>query len=227
MTPDVILCWPNDCDYPLWRQWLAKERQRFAKVIVVFTPGHGASIQEWLIPRLGALGVTWMGVTYTAGDWRNDAVRLALRFSDAEWVWFTEQDFIITDPDRFWAIVQSSESFQGAGFRDTNGRWHPACLFVKRSLIDKTRRYFGPEPVDHFWAFSQELRDIWEINPMIFDHIQGLTEAQHLIASGRPLTFKPDRIHQYLRDCLLAGIGDLDLEPQWRERMEKELRLAV
>ncbi|MEK9774626.1 MAG: hypothetical protein VW339_00500, partial [Quisquiliibacterium sp.] len=41
-------------------------------------------------------------------------------------VWFTEQDFLITDPERFWASVEASRA-QAMGFVEPESlRWHPA-----------------------------------------------------------------------------------------------------
>ena len=37
MKPDLIESWPQHLDYPLHRKFIKENRDRFAKVIIVFT----------------------------------------------------------------------------------------------------------------------------------------------------------------------------------------------
>ena len=37
MKPDVIMCWPKNCDYPMWRLFMWENRERFNKIFIVFT----------------------------------------------------------------------------------------------------------------------------------------------------------------------------------------------
>lgn len=165
MTPDVIVCWPRDRDFPRWRDFLARERHRFAKVIVVFT-GHG-----WDDRRPFVRAALDPGITCTDSperghrDWRDVAINHALTLSDAEHVWFTEPDFHITDADAFWAAMARVR--QAVGLRDGD-RWHPSSLLVTRRYIDRTLRYFGPDPGGHFHTFSRQLDDLTLVDHLPF-----------------------------------------------------------
>ena len=152
---DVIVAWPKPCDYPLWRQFIRDERERFGRVYVVFTEHAGPDLSPFV--RSVFPDVTFIEAR-GEGDWRDVAVNAALDRSTAEWVWFTEQD-LIAGP---WPDLTAD----AYGFPEGNGRWHPASLFVRRSIIDRTRRYFGTPPVDHFWMFSQELDALTTVQPL-------------------------------------------------------------
>jgi hypothetical protein len=214
---DLIVSWPRNCDYPLWRKFLRDNRHRFARVLVVFTDHAGEDISGWVRSVLDA---TCLDSPPVREDWRDTAVNHALDHSDAEWVWFTEQDFLITDPDRFWTQTVWAE--KPLGWQEHDDRWHPSCLFVPRSVIDKTSRYFGTVPVDHFYAFGQEVNAISPIQILQggFEHLQGTSQNHWLIDSGIDQgVFKRDRFRRYLADCLAA---DVPLHPGWRDRAIRE-----
>jgi hypothetical protein len=151
-------------------------------------------------------------------DWRDAAVNAALDESTAEHVWFTEQDFFITD-EKFWEAEGSV-----VGFNANDGRFlHPASIFADRDLIDRTARYFGPSPVDHFFSFGVELCRM--VTPTIltegFVHLQGTTQNHFLIGRGEDAgVFKRERFRDYLRDCLSANIP---LHCDWVVGAEREL----
>ena len=133
----------------------------------------------------------------------------ALDVSDAEWVWFTEQDFMVEPA--FWA------QFTGdlAGITIDERPLHPACLLVSRDLIDRTSRYFGPDPVDHFYTFGTELCALAE--PRIIDdgfrHFQGISESQMLAWLGEEPRFRPEQFRAWVQANLAA---DVPIEPAWR-----------
>ena len=224
MTPDVIVAWPKAHDYPLWRRFIRDERHRFARVLVAFTEYQGHDLRTFVADDLR--GIADCFDSENGRDWRDGAVNTALARSDASWVWFTEQDFFITDPDAFWAQVARAEKYGiplGFHERGGSGRIHPACLFVPRKVIDRTSRYFGQEPVDHFYKFGREIEPIAELPESCFEHLQGTTQNHYLI--GTPTEdeagiFRRDRFREYLRGCLAAGV---QLDPVWEAQARKEL----
>ena len=52
MKPDVIVSWPRHADYPLWRQFIRENRQRFAKVIVAFTDHDGHDYSQFVVDAM-------------------------------------------------------------------------------------------------------------------------------------------------------------------------------
>ena len=225
MKPDVIVSWPVHADFPLWRQFIHAERERFDQVIVAFTDHPGYDYAAWIVSAMAADEVTFVP-THASGDrdWRDLAVNAALDLSDAEWVWFTEQDLIITDPYWFWGTVNRwSPVVDAVGIAEPGGRRaHPACLFVRREAVNATSRYFGTVPVDHFGAFADELGTIHYIPSSTYEHLQGLSHNHWLIDSGEEAgRFKMDRFARYLEDCLQV---DVPLDSDWAERSSSYLR---
>lgn len=236
MKPDALLTWPVNCDYPLWRGWLARDRGRLGRVLVCMSPHAGRDLSGWTRPRLEALGVQVLDPE-PDGEWRDRAVNRMLDLSDSEWVWFTEQDLEITDPI-LWGIFRGMAE-QGAEMMGVrrDQRWHPCCLLVKRARVDATTRYFGPEPVDHFYTFGRELEaagtvrsDLEAINPRMLRHLAGLSRNHQIIeegprASGVPLKpqelYHRDEFADYLRRCLASGA---ELEEGWERRARGFLR---
>ena len=75
--PDVIVVWPRNCDYPLWRKFIHENRSRFGKVIIVFMEtnqgdDYRAFIKSTLSPNLYAIYDSPTPQGYE--DWRNVAV---------------------------------------------------------------------------------------------------------------------------------------------------------
>ncbi len=222
MIPDVVVTWPASCDYPLWRRWLAQERSRFDRVIVAFSSAPGLPDYRSHV-RSVTSGVTFIDTRWDDGrDWRDAAVNAALNASDAEWVWFTEQDFLVRDP-RFWSV---SDAFGGClrasaiGTMQGEARWHPCCLFVRRSTINRTSCDFSvTDDGDHFARFGRELAEIgarvvdldYWVEPTWYRHMQGLSHNHSLVERGEPVTFKPDEFADYLRACL-TDTSDLCVE---------------
>ena len=218
MKPDVIVCWPRSHDYPLWRRFIRDNRWRFGRVLVAFTEHPGDDLSAFVRDNLDA---EWVHAS-PVGDWRDAAVNAALDASDAEWVWFTEQDFIIKDPKAFWQSVAVART-QAIGFVEPDsGRWHPACLFVRREAIDQTSRYFGPDPVDHFYRFGRELERITRLHPVQgYEHLQGVSQNHALLDRGETAgLWRMDRFRQYLTDCLAA---DVPHHPGWAERARRTI----
>lgn len=221
MKPDVIVTWPENCDFPIWRRWIAEERDRFAKVIVAFSPTPGLrDLRGHTRPLLEAAGVSCIDTRWADGwDWRDAAVNAALNVSDAKWVWFTEPDFEVINPE-FWELFNSYgvTSSGVVGVRFGEKRWHPCCLLARRNLIEQTDRYFGSEPVDHFYAFGCQLNDWFGVHSLDllegthFTHMAGLSHNHTLVERGEPVTYKPDEFAAYLQRCLERTD---DLDPSW------------
>lgn len=157
-------------------------------------------------------------------DWRDRAVNACLERSEAEWVWFTEQDLLLCEPDRFLdALVRlvDGSAADAFGWREAGSdRWHPSCLLVRREAIERTSRYFGPVPVDHFWRFGRELGDVCDLGAVFrfgsiladdvdVIHLAGLSHNHALVDAGGPVTYKPDEFACYL-ECCLAVAGPLE-----------------
>ena len=211
---DVIVSWPRSHDYPLWRRFVRDNRWRFGRVLVVFTAHGGTDLSGFV---RGNLDATFCE-SADRDDWRDGAVNGALESSDAEWVWFTEQDFLVTEA--FWASVAAARS-QAIGFVESDsGRWHPACLFVRRAAVEQTSRYFGPEPVDHFYRFGRELERVTRLSPITgYEHLQGVSQNHALLDRGETAgLWRMDRFRAYLVDCLAA---DVPLHPGWAERARR------
>lgn len=235
MTPDVIVCWPRNCDYPAWRQFIRDNRDRFAKVLVVFTEHEGRDLSPFVrdnFPEAECFDSPPRGDR----DWRDVAVNAALDRSDAEWVWFTEQDFLILRPKWFWGAIELAEDPLWARPWDAIGlvepvseRWHPACLFVRRKTINATTRYFGTDPVDHFYAFGRELGRVFDLDyrwsaltaGRDYEHLQGTSQNHWLIDRGEDAgVFRRERFRQYLRDCLAVSVP---LEEEWAAGARREI----
>lgn len=211
IKPDVIVCWPRNCDYPLWRQFIHDNRDRFNVVIIVFTETNSgedyrefvkhAMVDDWTLfadsPQI-----------LPGQDWRNVAVNHALIQSyNAEWIWFTEQDFIITNPEVFWARFQyEAECGAGAIGVLEGSRLHPCSLFVKRSVLNQTTKNFGivPDISDHFSIFTKELGNYGKVELLStgFMHMNGLSHNLRLMFENIEITYKPERFQAYLEECL-------------------------
>jgi hypothetical protein len=229
MKPDVLLTWPTRCDYPLWRKFIKEERERFSRVIVVFSNHGGPSYRDFVATDLALHNVIALDSPEWYGrDWRDVAVNAALHLSDNPWVWFTEQDFSITDNSFWWTVSAWEEcGFEIIGLeQDTlpeQPRLHPCCLFVKRELVDATSRYFGPDEGDHFWKFSQELYAVtryprMEISKLdAWHHMNGLSHNHQLVDEGKPVLYHPYEFREYLLTCLRSGEA---LHPEWKRQVE-------
>jgi len=225
MKPDVIVAWPRHADYPLWRQFIHDERSRFDQVIVAFTDHAGYDYSAWVVEAMTPDDITFIGThAYDGRDWRDVAVNAALDVAEAQWVWFTEQDFIIRDSYWFWMQVEKWAPIVDAiGIEEPGGRRaHPACLFVRREMVNATSRYFGTVPMDHFGAFTDELGVIHYLPAGVYEHMQGLSQNHWLVDSGEEAgRFKMERFARYIEDCLGVTVP---LNSDWAERSHRYLR---
>lgn len=205
MKPDIITCWPKDSFYPLFMAEMNRDRDLFGKVIIVMTSGtspidfrNDIDIKDAII----------IDPEVRLGDWRNIATRTAVKRSDSPKILFIEQDFFY-HRDFMEKLLQTD--FDMVGFKETT-RFHPACLLVKREVLDKTDLDFSAYPPedDHFGKLTKQM------NGKTFEEL-GLTGWYHL--SGMTYNFMiPEAFHrrnEFYTYCELCK--KLPQPPEWKE----------
>jgi hypothetical protein len=212
---DYIVTHPDHVDFPLWREWMRQYRDYFSKVIVVWMKSNqGVSVKDFVMDAMREDKITFIeSPSIGVGqDWRDVAVNHALNYSVGEWVCFAEQDILITG-DKIWSQVSTGfNSHDVVGWKDGDTRLHPAFLWVKRTIIDKTRRDFSIEPnvSDHFSKFYTDLLNIEakiKLVPQLeASHFAGLTHNMTLARDGVKVHHRPDPFKTYLKKCLSASV---------------------
>lgn len=218
---DIIVSWPNNCDYPLWRQFIRENRSRFNLVIIVFTetnqtPDYRQFVREAMHDDY-ILFIDNPPIE-SGKDWRDVAVKQALIHSfNAEWVWFTEQDFIVEN-DHFWQTVEDyQKEYKAFGTMD-RARLHPCNLFVKRDLLNWLNKDFGANPpyYDHFGYIQQQLEanktTIGIMPDNEFLHLNGLSHNWRLMSDGGKPNYYPEVFNKWLLDCLKVSVP---LSEEW------------
>lgn len=214
MKIDLLCVWPDVVDYPLFRRFLQTERKRFHKVFIVWTQTNWdfPLVKKFVEASLSKSKITFLeSEPVKAGqDWRSVATNTALKVSDSEWVYFTEQDF--TPLAGFWKEVEDLVKRTEVFGRFQGDRLHPSCLFIKRSLLDKTSRDFGAYPesgLDHFGKVQQQIEKkaiLGVIFPRYGKHLNGLTHNIHLLMQGEPPNYEVEEFKKYIKECLESGI---------------------
>lgn len=136
VIPDVIISWPKSCDYPLWRKSITENRIYFNEVIIVFTETHQEpDYTEFIKKNLTPYHIQFVTPPQTppGEDWRHIAVTQALLHSyNAEWIWFTEQDYIISCPPCY---INEAKAAAEKGYEIMahyeGTRMHPASILIK------------------------------------------------------------------------------------------------
>lgn len=213
--PDVIVTWPQNCDYPVWRYFIRTHRKRFNKVIISFMNPHDENFdyREFVKGAMAEDNVTFLQAPEMSGeDWRNLSVNDALLHCESNWIWFTEMDFFVTS-DKFWDEIhlQLMNGMHLIGIAQ-GGRLHPACIFAYRNLIERTRKDFGiVEGIsDHFSKFQQDIEAMKDIryvyladeNLYGYKHMNGLSHNWRLVTEGEKPVYRPDDFMDYLRFSL-------------------------
>lgn len=159
MKPDVILTWPSGADYPLCRLQLKEFKKFFNKIIIAFYDHGESDYRPWLKKNIP--GAIFCEVGYDDVAWRERAVTEALKYSDSDWILFTEQDFFAKDDSFYQVVSQARSQFDVIGY-DQGARLHPFFLLTSRSLLEKTSKDFAVHGLgqDHFSKVSNELRTI-------------------------------------------------------------------
>lgn len=197
VRPDVIVVWPVGIDFPVFRWNIQRFRHLFEKVIVCFSYGdHEENYEDFVKTQ----GLRDCNITFiqcpkieSGQDWRDVAVNACLAVSKAEYIWFTEQDFLYKEGflERLFNIDDDTEIH---ALIET--RLHPACILVSRRMIEQTSKDFGIKPgmSDHFGWFTEQLKDKTKfegLNELGFRekedyiHMAGLTHNYTLCLLGR------------------------------------------
>lgn len=214
ISPDVIVTWPSNCDYPLWRRFIFENRLRFNKVIVVFHHTNALpDFRDFVMDAMKYDRITFLTDIRTQPDhdWRDDAINAALSQSDADWVWFTEQDFTLKYPIQFWMAVDEldAKGSDAIGILD-GSRLHPCCLFISRLMLGKLQLDFGTsDRWDHFGRIQNQLysiADVGILDASLYHHMNGLSHNLRLMFDKQEVTYKPDEFIEYLKASVAPGI---------------------
>lgn len=211
MKPDVIVTWPRNCDYPLWREYIRDNRSRFNEIVIVFMEtNQGDDYRDFVRKAMfydRALCVE-TPPNYE-GDWRNAAVNAGLQHSlHSEWVWFTEQDFF-PGPEFWNKVEECSTKHDYIGIKEGD-RLHPACLFMKRALLNETRKDFSivPGKLDHFGLIAEDLltKNGAILSPDYYIHMAGLSHNLSLIARSEAPNHNIEQFKEYCKACLKLSV---------------------
>lgn len=225
IKPDVIVVWPRNCDYPLWRQQIRNSRKFFTDVIVVFMETNtGSDYREFVQEAMKDDQVKFFQSPPVIGDkdWRDVATNEGLKHSFSKWVYFTEQDFFTTM--QFWQEVnlRVRDHYPVIGVMEGD-RLHPCSFLCRRESIERTRKDFGivAGQHDHFWKFTQDLvTNVEEIAVVKggYEHMNGLSHNLSLLEQGKEITYKPEVFRKYLEKCLKV---EVPMHDNFREMAEK------
>ena len=223
MKSDMIVSWPKNNDYPLWREMIRANRHRFGRIFIVFTETNdGVDFSEFVKEAMKHEGCDFIQQPVVRDrDWRDVAVNEALVHSHAEWVLFTEQDFFIRDG--FWDEV---DQFLGkvdviAAYQED--RMHPCCMFMSRDALNRTCKNFGVVPgvSDHFSRIQKDIEEmsmkVVKIKPMLYHHMNGLSHNFNLLRQGQQPNYEPELFKLYLSRCLQVAVP---LDPEWKRLAE-------
>lgn len=232
-TIDLILTWPSNCDFPLFREWLSTHAYRFKTIYIIFhetntAPDLRNDVRD-AIDLENVNYITYDGVP-SGRDWRDYGIHFALDDSTADRVCFIEQDFFMYDG--FWSKVAEYIEYPVIGIND-HGRIHPCFLLMKRDALEKTCKNFGivPNELDHFGLIQKDIESgkcgPWTMIPdypknedKLYHHMNGLSHNLRLMFEGLPVTYHEQEFRDYLRKTLTAKVP---LSPVYVESVEKYL----
>ena len=214
MKPDTIIVWPDTIDYPLYRDFLHHNRDKLRKVVIVFTKTNWEfeDLRPFIKANLANDRIIFLDNDPVSGDqdWRDVAIRKALKPLDGEWIWFTEQDFLPSET--FWREAYDLAKRTPIFGRYQDGRLHPCCLFMKKAVLDKTSKDFSAKPdlgYDHFGKIQAELEGKDVLVGVLVNsagyHMNGLTHNMYLLQSGEEPNYHPEEFADYCKKCLELG----------------------
>lgn len=221
MIADLIIVWPSNVDYPLFRSFIRQNRTLFNRVIIVFSMSYsGDDFTHFVNESMkdDACIILRSPEVKSGEDWRDVAVNYALNFAQLDWIWFWEQDFFVMD-DMFWREVDKLSITSDVIGIDVSGRLHPCCLAIKRSILYKTRLRFGivPNKLDHFGMIQQDLEAINAaisyIPEKYWYHMNGLSHNYYLAHEKKEVTYEPTRFAIYMQQCL--DVVDVPLDDRF------------
>ena len=177
MRPDLMVCWIKHCDYPIFRRFLRRYRAFFGKIIIYFSEHFRHMYYDKFIEKdLSILGniqfLPNIEYKYGVEDWRDIATNHMLKFTNSEWICSVEQDWFCRDWDKFLSKMNDAmKTSDLIGFwqaSDTNQKFrgyiHPACWFIKRSILDQTSKDFSAHPevngCDHFGMITRDVEKL-------------------------------------------------------------------
>lgn len=168
MNVDKILQWCVYADYPLFRAHAAKYRDKVNKIILYPSKQHGVlDLESFAKTNFPETWVEPVAINYGIEDWRQAETIPCLAHSNAEWVWFSEQDFFVKDWDKFYEDVEQAMKYSDVigWYNPTHFPYiHPSCLFIKREMLEKTKKDFRAHPeingADHFAMITKDVLDL-------------------------------------------------------------------
>jgi len=216
IKPDLIAVWAKNNDFPMWRDFIDNNMARFRKVfVVIMEPNQGFDYSEFFTKELEAIGVTVLKspLLKPGEDWRDVAIKEALKHSKSSWIWFTEQDFF---PKK--GFFDEVGSFQKMGCQVVSAyqenRMHPCSIFIRREILDSLKKLdFGivPDQLDHFGMIQKQLESrviaIGKLNPKFYFHFNGFSHNWKLISLGGFAIYEEDKFISHLKKCLKAPIN--------------------
>lgn len=196
MNIDIISQICVYCDYPLWRKMVRDYRDEFNKVILYPSKQHGVcDLEDFWLKEFPETWVAREPIDYGITDWRQGETEPLIAVSDAEWLWFMEADFFVTNWKKLFrdfkdAMADGSELI-GCWSPSQFPYMHPCCLLIKRELLDKTNKDFRAHPEihgsDHFAMITRDaerlgakittLEDLGYKEWEDYYHLGGLTYA--------------------------------------------------
>jgi hypothetical protein len=228
IKPDVIVTQPTQVDFPIFRYNMKKYREYFNKIIISLFKGaedpNYTAFFKWSMKDMATI----LETPQEGGDWRNNTVNDMLNNSEADYVLFLEQDFLVRDR-RLWEIVLNGVMDFNVITYDEGGRTHPAFALVPRELVDRTSKDFSANPhagYDHFGKFFKELLPLSSNGDLTdlglkkrddFYHMAGLTNNYQRILENQPIYQELDFLayNHYTRDL------PIDFPPGFKEQAEQ------
>lgn len=216
IVQDIIVAWPRNCDYPLWRQFIRDNRVRFNEVIVAFTEtNYGQDYRQFIRQAMFEDHVQFLDPRPLSSgeDWRNVAVNGALLHSyNAPWIWFTEQDFMVDPGEEYWKIIEAADELGYKAMAWYEGpRMHPASIHIRRDLLNRTSKNYGiiPDKGDHFARLQIELEalqsPVYKIEKHA-KHLNGLSHNMTLISRGEAPNYEVEEVKKWLCDSLTVEV---------------------
>lgn len=205
--PDLLLQYCVYCDYPIYRAWIAKYRNKFNKIIIYPSRHHGViDLEEFAKKVLPETWVDPVKIDYGVEDWRQAETIPMLKHVESDWLWFSEQDFFCKDWDKLFSDLEKASRDA-----DMMGLWnpthfpyvHPSCLIIKKELLDQTKKDFRAHPeingADHFSFITKNAQELFANIVTLQD--MGWTEDKAMHLGG--LTY----IYQNFKDDFTNHIG--------------------
>jgi hypothetical protein len=219
IRPDLLVVWPVGIDFPVFRWNIQRFRHMFEKVIICFSYGdHDEDYEDFVRKSFSGWEITFLQTPKieSGQDWRDVAVNTCLAVSKAEYIWFTEQDFLYKDQKFLEKLFNIEDDTVIHALIE--GRLHPACIVVSRRMIEQTSKEFGIKPgmSDHFGWFTEQLKDKAKFKGLEelgfhekqdYIHLAGLTHNYTLCLLGRYNdVYKPQEfsIYNYYAGRLLV-----------------------